>query len=173
MLSTCLPLAAAFIVNPLSFVYIFRSGVQFLIFLPTLVAVFGAYSIANFSDFSWGNRDSTGSADKIGPRLNILVERGKLYGYLFLALNFCFVFLSLDLFSIPFWRMIASGVLFGPPLTLIMISCVYWIWWRIAKWCCRDGCRKVLDRKINLRSLSEAEKQPIRAIVKLLQTEEV
>jgi len=166
-------LGSAFIVSPLSFLYILRSGIQFLVFLPTFVALFGAFSISNFSDFSWGNRDSTGSADKIGPRLETLVERGKFYGYFFLGLNFCLVFLSLDLFSVPYWRMIASGILFVPPLTSMVISCMYWIYWRIAKWCCRDGCRKVLSKKINLKSLSDEEKEPIRQIVKLLRSQDV
>lgn len=173
VLSAVIPLLAALIVSPLSFVYILRSGVQFLFFLPTLVAIFGAFSIANFSDFSWGNRDSTGSADKIGPRLATLVERGKFYGFFFLGLNFTLVFLSLDLFSIPYWRMISSAFLFVPPLTSLLISCCYWIYWRIAHWCCRDGCRKVMSKKINLKSLSEAEKVPIRQIVKLLHAKDV
>lgn len=34
----------------------FKAFLPFYLFLPTLVAWFGTYSLARFSDISWGNR---------------------------------------------------------------------------------------------------------------------
>jgi cellulose synthase/poly-beta-1,6-N-acetylglucosamine synthase-like glycosyltransferase len=127
------PLIGALFASPKSFMYVMRSGIYFLLFLPTLVGTFGIYSICNFSDFSWGNRDSTGSADKIGNRLSILVQRGAFFGWFFFALNLCLVFVSLDLFGNVYWRVIGSVAIFGLPLVCILISMVYWICWRCAK----------------------------------------
>lgn len=126
-----LPIIGALFASPRSFMYVLRSGVYFLLFLPTLVGVFGIYSICNYSDFSWGNRDSNGSADKLGSRLGILIQRGAFFGWFFFALNLCLIFVSLDLFGNDIWRIVGSFAIFGLPLICIIMSCFYWIGWRI------------------------------------------
>lgn len=126
-----LPLIGAFFASPKSFMYIMRSGVYFMLFLPTLVGIFGIYSISNFSDFSWGNRDSSGSADKLGARLNTLIARGKFFGFIFLAINFSLIFVSIDLYDNKYWKLFGAIAIFAIPLTSIALSTAYWIVWRL------------------------------------------
>jgi len=131
-----LPVIGAFIASPWSFCQILRSGLQFLLFLPTMVGVIGVYSITHFSDFSWGNRDSSGSEEKLGARKNILAERGNTIGWIFLLGNIVLCIVGVILYDkFDLFRPITTGILFIPPLTVFILSFCYFVYWRI-KWCC-------------------------------------
>jgi cellulose synthase/poly-beta-1,6-N-acetylglucosamine synthase-like glycosyltransferase len=52
------PFLLALIHSPLSFLYMLQSFVPFLLYLPTMIVYFGAYSFARVHDLSWGNRPS-------------------------------------------------------------------------------------------------------------------
>ena len=148
-LSCAVPLIAALVASPRSFVYIVRSGLMFVLFLPTLVAIFGIYSICNFSDFSWGNRDSEGANQKIGSRLSMLQARGKFYGFFFLGVNIMIILLAIDLLDFWFWRMATSIAIFGLPLCCMLLSFLYWVGWRLSQVvrCCLGI---FIDNKIDL-----------------------
>lgn len=141
-----LPVFTALIVSPYSFLQIMRSGIFFLAFLPTLVGLFGAYSITNFADFSWGNRDSTGAEDKLGAQRKIVLQhRGQVYGWLFMFLNVALVLLASDLiYRYKYFKVVAAGFLFLIPITSMFLSFGYWVVWR-CKWCfklCLGCCHK-------------------------------
>jgi len=133
------PVLGALVASPWSFLQVLRSGVQFLLFLPTLVGIMGSYSITNFSDFSWGNRDSSGSEEKLGARKNILAERGQTIGWIFLVLNIVMCIVAVILYEVfDLFRVIVTGMLFIPSLSVFILSFCYFVYWRI-KWCC-CGC---------------------------------
>lgn len=130
-----LPIVTSLIASPWSFVQVIRSGLHFLLFLPTLVGVMGVYSITNFSDFSWGNRDSNGSEEKLGSKKLVIAERGQFVGWFFLFLNILLVMTAPALYDLYyFFRPAVTGVLFVPPLTVFIISFIFFVYWRI-KWC--------------------------------------
>jgi len=119
-----------------SFWYIATSFIPYFLFLPTLIAVFGAFSLARMFDFSWGNRDSSGSTDKLGARLDELQQRAKFMSPLFVAMNVCLVFLIGDFSNLsPVVLLVWSLLLFGPALINIFLSFGYFLWWRITQPC--------------------------------------
>jgi len=116
--------------------YILWSFPIYFFFLPTLVAVFGAYSLARLFDFSWGNRDSSGSIDKLGARSDILQKRAKFISPVFVLLN---IFLVLILIDVQLWTpmlLTFSTVIFGPPLITILLSLIYFM----VRPCCSFRC---------------------------------
>lgn len=112
--------------------YILVSGLPYFLFLPTLVAVFGAFSLARLFDFTWGNRDSGGAVDKLGNRAVTLEDRAKFTSPLFVMLNIAAVFLLSDLQDIsPLVLLILTCLLFAPPLINFILSFFYFAYWKI------------------------------------------
>lgn len=123
-----------------SFWFIITSGLPYFLFLPTLVATFGAFACARLFDFTWGNRDSAGSTDKLGSRLEELQQRAKFISPLFVLINTGLVFILADLSEISgYVLLIFSILLFGPALIHFFLSFSYFLWWRLTK-PCNDCC---------------------------------
>jgi hypothetical protein len=132
LLSTCLADTKTFTrPHRSSFWYVITSGLAYFLFLPTLVAVFGAFATARLFDFTWGNRDSGGATDKLGPRLQELQQRAKLLSPFIVFLNSAFVFLLADLQEIsPHVLVTMSFLLFAPPMIQFFWSFMYFFgWW--------------------------------------------
>eukprot|EP01127_Copromyxa_protea_P011906 TRINITY_DN3050_c0_g2_i1.p1 TRINITY_DN3050_c0_g2~~TRINITY_DN3050_c0_g2_i1.p1 ORF type:complete len:1121 (-),score=117.99 TRINITY_DN3050_c0_g2_i1:73-3102(-) len=119
-----------------SFWYIISSFIPYFLFLPTLVAVFGAFSLARLFDFTWGNRDSSGSTDKLGGRLDELQQRARFPSPFFLLINLAVVFIMADLSDVsPLVLLVFSCLLFGPVLLHFGLSFLYFLWWRLTLSC--------------------------------------
>jgi len=110
-----------------SFTKILRALPSYFFFLPTLVGLFGVFSICNFGDFTWGNRDSSGSEANLGARLRKVQARGKIVGVFFYFMNMVSAIALTVVLRYPYSLMTITIMMFGFPLFSIGLSTFYWI----------------------------------------------
>jgi len=110
--------------NPESTWLMIKTFPLFYLFLPMLVAFFGAYSFARTFDFSWGNRDS--AAEHMNDALKKLFkDRATSIMVFILLLNVIIVSVFATFGQSQYFLLATVCIIFGFTATQLLLSAIY------------------------------------------------
>jgi len=122
--------------TPSSLPYMFATCIQFYLFLPTMVAYFGAYAFSRSWELTWGNRPSdrlismkqAKSKQEVDDLTTKIQENGKAIGVLIVAANFLLVLTVTIVHSTaPYFVLLLSIIVFFFAAIQMGITFL-WVW---------------------------------------------